>query len=1070
MNKVKLYSNNGLRLSLLGAFVLAATACSHSGGSATNGGDNSANGDASTLQVITPKTIYSKPDTVGSAYVVINNSTNAAVKNLHYSLTNPIGSASKAAIDPVSAANCSTVAAYSQCNVKVTVAAGAVAGSIGFSLSNNSTLLNKLAKSAQAVALASTMGIEQAAYNSLKGADGITLSYYNTVINGTPYILVSGLVASNNAGSFDKVVLVNGSGVAIPNQQLISSVSSAQGSTFNILLPVPSANNATQTIKAQTQQNNTVVSTATASSTLSTQQNIGIANLLPSAVYLTSANPEQIITFANTGDAVAQLQQLVSNNPNVEVTFSPSSLTSGATTTATLKLKNTAVAGTSGSVTLTYNNGQSQTSTSGSVEQNVDPAPSPTPTPTPTPTPGPPPGPSAGLTAVLSSMNFYTTTAVGSVSNQMTISNTGNTVEDNIILALPANFSISSGTNNSCTVTRGVDPATISDSLAGAGSCDVTVTYANSSVTSGSGNISITYNYNNGTPAPTPATAPVNYGVTQSTANLSLTPNTTQTYPSIVSNNTAVSTPISYTLTNSGDATASALIFNFTGTNPSFFSSIAGGTCISGGTLASTLGSNSCTINTQFGPAPNNSAGIKTAEFYVGYTPYTAATPTNTTSVNLSGRVTAAPSATFTDNLSANTFTGGNGSSGTPYTGYTNTAYTLSVTYTNGSLIPATGFTTSSPTLPTGWSRTTYGCNNVAMAATSGSCTDVYTLNSATAGSADINLSNVTTSWSDSSGSYTAQSVSGVSTVYATLVPPPAVTIAPVANWSTMMGSAYIFTATITNGSSTVTPTVTGLTGNTVSPASCTLDSAVSGSESCTFMVTSYTGSGNYAYWNPSSINNSTDVANPASAYTQSGISLQVATTNSINVNGHASPYTFTNIAGTVLAPYVYLPAPMVGATTESNNGITWGTGGTVSNRFAVGKTSSNGNCTGGEEIESDTLTGLTWVKTPTSTTYDWANAKIAPAIPASYCGYSDWRLPTINELKSLVNYAATQHNSTPAAWLNSHGFTDVQDTNYWSSTAYDGSNSWYVYFGDGFSLYDGVSNTYSVWPVRGGQ
>jgi hypothetical protein len=287
-----------------------------------------------------------------------------------------------------------------------------------------------------------------------------------------------------------------------------------------------------------------------------------------------------------------------------------------------------------------------------------------------------------------------------------------------------------------------------------------------------------------------------------------------------------------------------------------------------------------------------------------------------------------------------------------------------------------------------------------------------------------------------------------------------------------MMGSAYAFTATISGGNSTVTPTVTGLTGNTVSPASCALNSAAPATTSCTFIVTQYTGSSNYAYWNPTSVDNSTDVANLANAYTQNSISLQVGTTNSATINDHASGYTFSSITGKVTAPYIYLSAPMVGAATADNTGITWGAGGTVGSRFIVGKDSSNNTCSTGEEIESDTLTGLTWVKTPTSTQYGWADAKIAPAIPNTYCGYSDWRLPTINELRSLVNYAATQATpaSTPAAWLNSQGFTNVQTYCYWSSTAYSGSNSWYVNFYAGSSNYAVVGNTCHVWPVRGGQ
>lgn len=1070
-----------------------ATACSTGNGSSNSNNSSNENGDVSSLQLVAPKTIYSLPSGVGTGYMVVNNPTNQAVKNLHYSLTNQVGSGQQVAIDSVSAAACAEVAAYSQCNVKVIVPAGAIAGSVGYVVDNNGTnLLSRLGKVLKADMANNIVasGIEQASYNKLSGADGITLSYYHTVINGTPYILVSGLVASANAGTFNKIVLVNGSGTVLPNQELISPVSNTQGSTFNVLLPIPSGNNISQTIKVQTQQvsggETTVVSTATSSSTLTTTQNVGIAEMLPSAVYLTTANPEQIITFANTGDAIAQLQQLVSNNPNVEVVFNPSSLSSGATSTATLKLKNKAVSATSGDVILTYNNGQTETSTSGTVDQNVNPTPSPMPTPSPTPGPAPAPTPSAGLTAVFSPDNdFFTTTTIGTVTRQLTLTNSGNTDEDTIVLALPTNFTISAGSDSgtTCTVTQGTSPATLSNTLPAGDSCTVTVTYTNSTITQlTSSSISIAYNYNGATPAPTPTPAEVNYEVTPSTAVLSLSPNTAQNYGSIPSDNTAISNPITYTLTNSGEVTATNLAFIFDGTNASLFSVISGGTCAANGSLPSTLGSNTCTIDTEFGPAPNGSAGSKSANFRVDYIPYPSGTIQTTPVVNVSGTVTAAPSATFTSAVTANTFTGGSGTSGTPYTGYTSTAYTMDVTYTNTSSIPATGFTTSYTTPPTGWTMSTHGCNNVPMVATSGTCTDVYTLNSASTGTTSINLGNVTASWSDSSGTYNSVAIQGT-TVYANLsVLPPAITITPVDNWQTVMGSAYAFIATITGGSSTVTPTVTGIAGSTVSPASCDLDSSALATSSCTFIITPYTGAGNYSFWDPASIANSTDVDDPSNAYpSTTGISLQVTADNGATINnGATQPFSIT---GTVIAPYVYLAAPEEGASSATNTGITWGSGGTVSTRFTDG--SQNGGSTCADSLK-DNLTGLEWLKDANevcSSKCNWSSSNASGSAQKAIvdfnsaggkCGYTNWRLPTITELLSLINYAETDQ----AAWLTNQGFTNVQSNNYWSSTpgGTQATYAWYISFLLGGSNVSGSvgsnlqSTNYYVWTVRGRQ
>jgi hypothetical protein len=180
-------------------------------------------------------------------------------------------------------------------------------------------------------------------------------------------------------------------------------------------------------------------------------------------------------------------------------------------------------------------------------------------------------------------------------------------------------------------------------------------------------------------------------------------------------------------------------------------------------------------------------------------------------------------------------------------------------------------------------------------------------------------------------------------------------------------------------------------------------------------------------------------------------------------------------------ASIAYVPKAAPGDTATAGAGKQWPT-----TRFVA-----SGNCV------TDNLTGLMWAKNaiigfettdgggpiaqpdyantePTLNTLSWANSKTAisnmNAATSKLCGYSDWRLPNVNELQSLLNYAATQASSTPAAWLNSQGFSNVRTVIYWSSTAYNGSNSWNVYFYDGRSYSDAVGFTNSVWPVRGGQ
>jgi hypothetical protein len=98
--------------------------------------------------------------------------------------------------------------------------------------------------------------------------------------------------------------------------------------------------------------------------------------------------------------------------------------------------------------------------------------------------------------------------------------------------------------------------------------------------------------------------------------------------------------------------------------------------------------------------------------------------------------------------------------------------------------------------------------------------------------------------------------------------------------------------------------------------------------------------------------------------------------------------------------------------------------------------------------------------------TWEHALTYVAKLNTENYLGHNDWRLPNINELRSLIN--AGQDDN--AAWLNSQGFINAQ-TFYWSSTssAFSSYNAWYVAFWFGYTdTRDKTSLSY-VWPVRAG-
>lgn len=139
----------------------------------------------------------------------------------------------------------------------------------------------------------------------------------------------------------------------------------------------------------------------------------------------------------------------------------------------------------------------------------------------------------------------------------------------------------------------------------------------------------------------------------------------------------------------------------------------------------------------------------------------------------------------------------------------------------------------------------------------------------------------------------------------------------------------------------------------------------------------------------------------------------------------------------------------------------------------------STGNCI------TDNLTGLMWARNgnlagdpafPATGKKTW-QAALDFANDLDLCGFSDWRLPNRNELRSLINHGS-QHNANS---LNEQGFINAgayNDTTtpiveYWSSTSSgsDPTRAFMVDFIAG-NVRTAIKQTYSafVWPVRAGQ
>ncbi len=172
-----------------------------------------------------------------------------------------------------------------------------------------------------------------------------------------------------------------------------------------------------------------------------------------------------------------------------------------------------------------------------------------------------------------------------------------------------------------------------------------------------------------------------------------------------------------------------------------------------------------------------------------------------------------------------------------------------------------------------------------------------------------------------------------------------------------------------------------------------------------------------------------------------------------------------TGVCETCAPPYP-APVPKTGQTTAVSmgddgwyeSGVTW----------PIPRFTDNENGT-----VTDNLTGLMWTKDanlPGNSTWQDALNYITGMNDASHAnyGYTDWRLPNVKELYSLIDceeYGPSLPEGNP--------FINLVSGWYWSSTQDQATPNVYaksVNTTEGYIWHNPKSNSQGVWPVRGGQ
>jgi hypothetical protein len=212
-----------------------------------------------------------------------------------------------------------------------------------------------------------------------------------------------------------------------------------------------------------------------------------------------------------------------------------------------------------------------------------------------------------------------------------------------------------------------------------------------------------------------------------------------------------------------------------------------------------------------------------------------------------------------------------------------------------------------------------------------------------------------------------------------------------------------------------------------------------------------------------------------------------------------------TGTGGTYDAPVL-----KTGQNDSNNDYASWGKSGKDDAYWACPEKDNSGNCindvgvgwdgagsrflSNGDDTVTDQLTGLMWTKKPNmgrnannaNTTVQWTDAftsidhlndptnsnslPLGCSTNSEVDCYTDWRLPNIKELQSLIDFGQMSPALPPGY---NTSFDDASMNYYWSSTSNLSNpiaSAWAVYMVTGMVNGQNKGNPCYVWPVRRGK